>query len=66
MLGAALWIVYGFLIGAIPVIAHDNQQIEPVCDYAYDAIYRLIETKGREHIGQMAFDFDPPNANFRD
>ena len=26
----------------------------PVGDYTYDAIYRLIEAKGREHIGQTA------------
>ena len=44
----------------------DNQQVEPVCDYTYDAIYRLIEAKGREHIGQTAFDFNPPSGNFRD
>ena len=28
--------------------------MEPVCDYTYDAIYRLIEANGREHIGQTA------------
>ena len=51
---------------ALPVIAHDNQQVAPVCDYTYDAIHRLIEARGREHIGQTAFDFSPPNGNFRD
>ena len=49
---------------ALPVIAHNNQQVAPVCDYTYDAIYRLIEAKGREHIGQTAFDFG--SAKFRD
>lgn len=29
-----------------------NQRIEPSSSYTYDAIYRLIEAKGREHIGQ--------------
>jgi len=52
--------------GALLMIAHDNQQVAPVCDYTYDAIYRLIEVKGREHIGQTVFNFDPPNGNFRD
>jgi RHS repeat-associated protein len=51
---------------ALPVIAHDNQQVVPVCDYTYDAVYRLIEAKGREHIGQTVFGFDPPNGNLRD
>jgi len=30
-------------------------------DYTYDAIYRLIEATGREHIGQTAHDFTPQN-----
>jgi len=51
---------------ALSVITHDNLPVEPVCDYTYDAIYRLIEASGREHIGQTAFDFDPPNGNYRD
>ncbi|MCG3156422.1 MAG: hypothetical protein DKINENOH_03046 [bacterium] len=38
----------------------------PVNNYVYDAIYRLIEAQGREHIGQMAFDVNPPNGNYRD
>ncbi len=44
----------------------NGQQIDPVCRYTYDALYRLIEAKGREHIGQTAFDFNPPNGNYRD
>ena len=47
---------------ALPTIFHNNEQIKPVCDYTYDAIYRLIEASGREHIGQAAFDFDPPGS----
>src|SRR5206468_4962951 len=31
------------------------------CDYTYDAIYRLTEATGREHIGQTAHDFNPQN-----
>jgi RHS repeat-associated protein len=30
-----------------------NQVVSPNCDYTYDAIYRLIEASGREHIGQV-------------
>ena len=29
-----------------------NQRVEPSADYTYDAIYRLIEATGREHLGQ--------------
>ena len=31
-----------------------NQRVEPSADYTYDAIYRLIEATGREHLGQTA------------
>jgi len=31
-----------------------NQRVEPSADYTYDAIYRLIEATGREHLGQNA------------
>src|SRR5207249_7829998 len=41
-----------------------NQRVEASNDYIYDAIYRLIEATGREHLGQNrsvpvpdAFDF---------
>jgi len=30
----------------------NNTVVEPHAEYAYDAIYRLIEATGREHIGQ--------------
>lgn len=36
-----------------------NQQVEPHNDYVYDAIYRLIEATGREHLGQVG---NPPTA----
>lgn len=29
-----------------------NQRVEPSNDYTYDAVYRLIEATGREHLGQ--------------
>jgi RHS repeat-associated protein len=29
-----------------------NQRVEPSNDYIYDAIYRLIQVTGREHLGQ--------------
>jgi RHS repeat-associated protein len=51
---------------ALKTIFHNQQTIEPACSYTYDAVYRLIEAKDREHIGQMAFDYHPPNGNRRD
>ena len=35
-------------------IYFNNQVVEPHADYTYDAIYRLIDGKGREHIGQVS------------
>jgi RHS repeat-associated protein len=29
-----------------------NRRIEPSAEYTYDAVYRLIEASGREHLGQ--------------
>ncbi len=34
------------------IIYFQNKRVEPSADYTYDAIYRLIEAKGREHLGQ--------------
>jgi RHS repeat-associated protein len=30
-----------------------NKRVEPSADFTYDAIYRLIEATGREHLGQV-------------
>ncbi len=30
-----------------------NKRVEPGADYTYDAVYRLIEATGREHLGQV-------------
>ena len=35
-------------------IYFDGQVVRPDAEYTYDAIYRLIEAKGREHIGQAS------------
>ena len=36
-----------------------NRRVEPSSDYTYDAIYRLIEATGREHLGQAAGGYAP-------
>jgi RHS repeat-associated protein len=51
---------------ALQTLFHNNERVQPVSVYTYDAIYRLIEAKGREHIGQTAHDFNPPGGNRRD
>jgi RHS repeat-associated protein len=33
-------------------IFFDNQRVDPITSYTYDAIYRLIAATGREHLGQ--------------
>lgn len=33
-------------------IFFNNRLIEPSCDFTYDATYRLVQSLGREHIGQ--------------
>jgi hypothetical protein len=45
----------------LKTIFHDGQDVQPICDYRYDAIYQLIEASGREHIGQTAHDFNQQN-----
>jgi RHS repeat-associated protein len=51
---------------ALKTIFHDNEQVDPVSTYTYDALYRLIEAQGREHIGQTAYVSDFSQANRRD
>ena len=38
--------------GAQQAIYFRNARVNPVSDYTYDALYRLIEATGREHLGQ--------------
>lgn len=51
---------------ALKTVYHGNQQVDPASDYSYDPLYRLVTATGREHIGQSAFQFTPPNGNDRD
>jgi RHS repeat-associated protein len=40
-----------------------NKRVEPSNDYTYDALYRLIQATGREHLGQQGNgDRNPPTA----
>ncbi|MFN0088302.1 MAG: SpvB/TcaC N-terminal domain-containing protein [Blastocatellia bacterium] len=51
--------------GARQTIYFNNQAIEARAEYAYDAIYRLIEASGREHIGQVSQPQTSWNDEFR-
>ena len=51
---------------ALARLSNSGRADNDPCDYTYDAIYRLIEATGREHIGQTARVFDPPDGNRRD
>lgn len=42
-------------------IYYRNKRVEPSTDYIYDAIYRLIEATGREHLGQTGSDPNLPS-----
>jgi RHS repeat-associated protein len=46
-------------------IYYNNHVVEPHAEYAYDAIYRLIEATGREHIGQVSQPQTSWNDEFR-
>ena len=39
----------------IPEVFFNNQKITGTASYVYDAVYRLIEATGREHIGVVGF-----------
>ena len=39
-----------------------NKRVEPSGDYTYDALYRLIEATGREHLGQQGAPPAAPDA----
>lgn len=39
-----------------------NRRVEPSAEYTYDAIYRLIEATGREHLGQIGGVLNAPTA----
>jgi RHS repeat-associated protein len=51
---------------ALKTIFNANQQVDSASDYIYDPLYRLIQVTGREHVGQSAFAFSPPDGNYRD
>ncbi len=44
------------------VVFFRNRRVEPSNDYTYDAIYRLIQASGREHLGQTGAGQTLPSA----
>jgi RHS repeat-associated protein len=51
---------------AVQTVFNANQQIDSASEYTFDPLYRLTEATGREHVGQSAFAFTPPDGNYRD
>ena len=45
-------------------IVFSGQVVRPVCTYTYDAVYRLVEASGREHVAQCTY--DPRGRSSRD
>jgi RHS repeat-associated protein len=41
-----------------------NKKVEPSAEYTYDAVYRLIEATGREHLGQAGQPVVPDSYSF--
>ncbi|MBS1693782.1 MAG: VCBS repeat-containing protein [Actinobacteria bacterium] len=39
-----------------------NKRVDPSNDYTYDALYRLIQASGREHLGQTNGTVNPPTS----
>ena len=50
--------------GAQPDIFFDGSQVKAENDYIYDAVYRLIQARGREHAGQNNVNETSANNNF--
>jgi RHS repeat-associated protein len=51
---------------SLKTIFYNNAQVQPLSDYTYDPIYRLITAIGREQIAQAAFAPTLPAADLRD
>ncbi|MFN0168685.1 MAG: SpvB/TcaC N-terminal domain-containing protein [Bryobacteraceae bacterium] len=51
---------------SLRTVFHDNQKVEAVARYTYDAVYRLIEAGGRERASHSGFAFEPAGGNYRD
>ncbi|RPI12907.1 MAG: RHS repeat-associated core domain-containing protein, partial [Acidobacteriales bacterium] len=50
---------------SLQTIYFDGEIVRPDLDYTYDALYRLVQAKGREHIGQAESPQTSWNDEFR-
>ncbi|MFO7257406.1 MAG: SpvB/TcaC N-terminal domain-containing protein [Bacteroidota bacterium] len=50
---------------ALASVFFENDQIDPVNEYEYDALYQLIEATGRKHAGQTDIQHTQNNFNYR-
>ena len=49
---------------ALQAVFFQNARVDPGADYTYDALYRLVEATGREHLGQVGA--APPPTSYND
>lgn len=51
---------------AVPIVFFDNSKVQAEAGYAYDPLYRLAGSQGREHAGQLATGDFGPTDNWGD
>jgi RHS repeat-associated protein len=51
---------------ALDTVFHGNHRVDPISDYTYDPLYRLLAATGREHAAQSSFSFAPAGGDYRD
>lgn len=51
--------------GALATVFFENDQIESLNEYEYDALYQLIDATGRKHAGQTDIQHTQVNFNYR-
>jgi RHS repeat-associated protein len=51
---------------ALRTVFHGGHRVDAASDYVYDPLYRLLSATGREHKGQSALSFAPPDGDYRD
>jgi RHS repeat-associated protein len=51
---------------ALDTVFHGNHRVDPVSEFTYDPLYRLLAATGREHAAQSSFSFAPAHGDYRD
>jgi RHS repeat-associated protein len=51
---------------SLQTVIHDGEQVQPLCQYIYDALYRLTQAQGREHALQTSYQPTESRDTYRD